>query len=299
MTELPPKQLKAIKQLSSYLLFKINVGDRLTTVSCLATSFSLSVGLVQASLMYLESQSAIRIIRKGHLGSYLESIDHELLSTFLGFNHLVCVMPMPYTKRYEGLATGIKSNLSKTISFHYAFMRGADVRLKMLCKGSYDYCIVSKYAAQVAMQENENLTIALSFPENSYISEHVLLKKNAEITKLGIDFGSIDHTVLSQNLANNYNDIELIAINYNEVEQLIEEDHIDAVIVNRDDLRVLNLGEITSLPESEFKNSCTQAVLVCRKDNDVYYYFAQKFMDVEKISLIQQSVINKKINPHY
>ena len=56
-------------------------------------------------------------------------------------------MPLPYTRLYEGLASGLKAQFDG-IPFYYAHMRGADIRVECLLNGVYDMAVVSRLAAE-------------------------------------------------------------------------------------------------------------------------------------------------------
>lgn len=75
----------------------------------LATECRSSVGLTQAALKTLESSGAIRIERRGRNGSYLVEMDNKALLSHVDINNVVCAMPLPYTRLYEGLASGLKA----------------------------------------------------------------------------------------------------------------------------------------------------------------------------------------------
>lgn len=42
-------------------------------------------------------------------GSYLVEMDNKALLTHVDINNVVCAMPLPYTRLYEGLASGLKA----------------------------------------------------------------------------------------------------------------------------------------------------------------------------------------------
>ncbi|STH70408.1 amino acid transporter [Escherichia coli] len=86
-----------------------NAGNRLKTIDELATECRSSVGLTQAALKTLESSGAIRIERRGRNGSYLVEMDNKALLSHVDINNVVCAMPLPYTRLYEGLASGLKA----------------------------------------------------------------------------------------------------------------------------------------------------------------------------------------------
>ncbi|EKN3007368.1 hypothetical protein PXH33_005550, partial [Escherichia coli] len=102
------KEGVVITTLARYLLGE-KCGNRLKTIDELANECRSSVGLTQAALKTLESSGAIRIERRGRNGSYLVEMDNKALLTHVDINNVVCAMPLPYTRLYEGLASGLKA----------------------------------------------------------------------------------------------------------------------------------------------------------------------------------------------
>ena len=129
---------------------KYHVGDKIPTVSELSETLDLARGTVQNAVKLLQQSDAIRIESKGHVGSYLVKKNMTILLEFAGISSIVGVMPLPYSKRYEGLASG----LLVTMENHYnipasmAFMRGAKNRISMLISNRYDVAIISRSAAE-------------------------------------------------------------------------------------------------------------------------------------------------------
>ena len=105
------KEGVVITTLARYLLGE-KCGNRLKTIDELATECRSSVGLTQAALKTLESSGAIRIERRGRNGSYLVEMDNKALLSHVDINNVVCAMPLPYTRLYEGLASGLKAQFA-------------------------------------------------------------------------------------------------------------------------------------------------------------------------------------------
>lgn len=57
--------------------------------------------------LILQENGAIKLESKGHLGTFLIAKNTAILLAFAGITSIVGVMPLPYSKRYEGFATGL------------------------------------------------------------------------------------------------------------------------------------------------------------------------------------------------
>lgn len=181
------KEGVVITTLARYLLGE-KCGNRLKTIDELANECRSSVGLTQAALKTLESSGAIRIERRGRNGSYLVEMDNKALLTHVDINNVVCAMPLPYTRLYEGLASGLKAQFDG-IPFYYAHMRGADIRVECLLNGVYDMAVVSRLAAESYLTQ-KGLCLALELGPHTYVGEHQLICRKGEsanVKRVGLD----------------------------------------------------------------------------------------------------------------
>src|SRR4051812_8415855 len=107
-------------------LIHVLEGERIPRISDFTEKLSLGRGTVQGALKVLEDLHAISLESRGHLGTFLIKRDLNLLYEIAGIGPIVGVMPLPYSRKYEGLATGIVEaieGIQKKSGL--AFMRGA------------------------------------------------------------------------------------------------------------------------------------------------------------------------------
>jgi len=115
-------------------------GDKIKTVSEYVENFSSARGTIQTALKFLQEIHAIDLISRGQLGTFIVKIDYKKLWELSDYNVIMGVMPLPYSKRYEGIATGLyKSFYEKDIPFSLAFMRGSTKRIEALTLGKYSF----------------------------------------------------------------------------------------------------------------------------------------------------------------
>lgn len=262
----------------------------------------LSIGTIHKAFNDLELIGAIKLEKRGSLGKILIEKDQNILIEKAELRHIVGVMPLPYTKRYEGLAMGIKEQfLKKGISFYFAYMQGSRIRSKMLKEGIYDFAIMSNLA--YSYQKDENIVKVLGLGSNSYVSDHVLLtsKKiiNENKNKVGIDKNSEDQYYFSNVYFNDKN-CEFIDVNSDNIIKHLKNGIIDKAILSIDELEEKAISEILiEKIEIEDKNNANEAVIVVKKNNELIIKLVESILDVEKIKEIQKSVINKQIVPRY
>lgn len=307
-SKLLSKNGMAIMSLAREMLM-LSKGDRIRTLDQYTEAFGLGRGTVQLGLKFLQSANAIKLEPRGHLGTYIVSIDYKKLWVLADIGTIIGVMPLPYTKRYEGLATGLyKSFENAHIPFGLAFMRGASKRVEALNQGRYNFVILSKLAATLEMTKSDNIEIAYEFPEYSYVGEHVVVlgDKNQDRIlpgmKVGIDPDSIDQWLLTSYECEGL-DVEYVKTSYNQFLHRIKNKEIDAAIWSSDELKnhknLYSIAPLRNLKAQISSKDDTTAVIVINKNNNFFKRMLNKFINIEQVGILQEKVINEEILPIY
>ncbi len=274
-------------------------GNRLKTIDELATECRSSVGLTQAALKTLESSGAIRIERRGRNGSYLVEMDNKALLSHVDINNVVCAMPLPYTRLYEGLASGLKAQFDG-IPFYYAHMRGADIRVECLLNGVYDMAVVSRLAAESYLTQ-KGLCLALELGPHTYVGEHQLICRKGEsanVKRVGLDNRSADQKIMTDVFFGD-SDVERVDLSYHESLQRIVKGDVDAVIWNvvaENELTMLGL-EATPLTDDPRFLQATEAVVLTRVDDYPMQQLLRAVVDKQALLAHQQRVVVGNRNP--
>ncbi len=294
----------ASMQLAKRLLC-LKIGDKLPTFSDLSDELDVARGTLQNAMKLLQSTQAIEVEAKGHLGTFLTNKNMKLLCEFADVHSLVGAMPLPYSKHYEGLATGIIAAMANDyeLPINLAYMRGAKKRISMLHEGRYDFAIVSKLAAHEAQQDGALIRILLEFGPKSYLSNHVLAfhdHQHDQISdgmKVGIDRDSFDQAILTMKVSAPYN-VAYIDLNYNQILDNLRAGKIDAAVWNEDEIKEQFNGiNYVNIPlENE---DDTIAVIVVRDDCAEICHIIEEIIDVDKVLEIQKEVASGKMIPSY
>lgn len=284
----------------------LNKGDRIKTVAELSETYNTARGTIQSAIKFLKEHGALELESRGHLGTFIKEIDYIKLLELTGIKSLVGVMPLPYSKRYEGLATGIYKCLNDSgIKTNLAFMRGSNHRLKALEDRRYDFAITSRLTADYYLKENENIQIVKTFGDFSYVNEHIIIvakdfegqfKKG---TKVGIDNSSIDQFMLTKIYFEGI-EVEYVPLNYSQFINAIKEKQIDAAIWNLDDIqdRKENIA-FMPLKREEKNIKDTEAVIITTKNNSIVPALFSRALNIEEVKTYQKLVLEKKIMPQY
>ncbi|MGL6064537.1 MAG: YhfZ family protein [Fusobacteriaceae bacterium] len=267
--------------------------DNLDTIKNYSENLEISLGTIQKALKELTEEKLVDLKKKGKYGTVIENVDYKNLLKVLNTNYLLCVMPETYSKRYKKIMDNISKSLKIPIPLYFSHMRGGDVRLKLIEEGVYHFGIVSKLAAQNAIDSGIKLEIIEEFGLRTYVTKHVILKrKNCTVLKVGKDLESNDHIFLTNSNFQKNENIKMVNIKYSEVIENLIEKKIDAAIWNYDDVldKLIHLKKhgivMEELNENEKNLLATESVIVVRKDNEIIKKIFKKFFDKKKIKLI-------------
>lgn len=266
----------AAKQIAKKLVH-LEVGDRIPRVTDLVAEFSMGRGTVQGALRLLENIRAVGFEARGHLGTYVVQKDMPKLLEVAGIGPLAGVMPLPYSRKYEGLATGLIAAFDEqNVRTNLAYMRGAFQRMEALKSGRYDFAIMSRMAAEQMVGEDASLNIAVLFGQGSYVSGHEVFlhdpsKKQIEAgMRVGIDYSSPDQFVLTEHECAGI-DVAYYEANYMQLFELLREGVIDAAIWNQDELRLepsVHRVPFQTTEAGKLANRISEAVLVVDGTNE-------------------------------
>lgn len=304
MINLNSKNSLATKSLAKEFI-SLPINSRIKTITDYSSIIGVARGTIQNSIKLMRTNGALEIKSKGHLGSFLVYKDLHLLLAFADIKFLVGVMPLPYSKKYEGLSHGILKSLEDKLSLpiNMAYMRGAKKRIEMVLDERYDFAITSKYAALSYKNQNKNIDIVTEFGNETYVSRHIMITANRNFTsiengmKVGVDRDSIDQLNLTLYHTRN-KDVELVNVNYNLIIQSLLNGTIDVAIWNGDELR----NKYTNLYFKDldgYSDDNTIAVLLVKKDRHDLKKLIADSLDVKEVVNLQRQVIENKIIPNY
>lgn len=289
-----------IIHMSRYLL-TVKLGERLRTIDELSTQLECSVGSVTSAIKAIEVEGAVTLDRKGRNGTFISYLDYRQLVLLAELGNVVCAMPLPYTKQYEGLASGLKKQIT-TIPFYFAHMRGATVRAECLANGIYDIAIMSRLAAEQYVESGE-LEIAVDLGPHSYVSEHRLICREGQfknIKRIGVDPSSPDQKLLTEAYFRGQ-DIDIVDTPYNECLEQIANNVIDAAIWYFTDNKLLhemNLEDVWINQVSDCEKASIAVLTVSKKAKHIKTML-DHFLDIKALLKHQKNVVAGKIVPMY
>ena len=228
-------------------------------------------------------------------------MDNKALLAHIDITNVVCAMPLPYTRLYEGLASGLKAQF-EGIPFYYAHMRGADIRVECLLNGVYDMAVVSRLAAESYLAQS-GLRMVMTLGPHTYVGEHQLICRKGEIDsvrRVGLDNRSADQKIMTEIYFAN-SDVERVDLSYHESLSRIVKGEIDAVIWNVTAGAELAMLGLEALPLSDDPRflQATEAVVLARADDYPIQHLLRAFVDKQALLAHQQRVVSGEQEPSY
>ncbi len=264
----------------------------------------MSRGTVQSALTIMRDDKAIETQAKGKLGTYLTAKNENTLLSYLDSRGLVCAMPLPYTKHYEGLATALyKSFSGSPLRLNLAYVSGSLNRLDGLLNNRYNFIITSGLTADY-LEENYQVKKIFELPTESYLSEHVIVfskgsdKVIKEGMRIGVDTKSLDYALLT-NEALNKRHVKRVGVPYNQIVQQIISGKIDAAIWNKDEIMSKNYKVSYREIDSPSVRRASQAVLIGGNNSDFIQAVVRQRVHTSEIMAIQKGVVSGSILPEY
>jgi DNA-binding transcriptional ArsR family regulator len=184
-----------VRRLAAELIL-LEPGQQLPTVGELAAKFDVGYGTVQRALDTLEEMGAVRLEARGHLGTYVVEKDLRKLWEAAGTPTLLGGFPVPNTRRLQALATGLQRELRRAcLSADLVYLQGSRKRLGYLRQGRLDFAVISRFSAERAWQNQQDVVVACNFGPNTYRDSRnfCIVRRTRTPVRVGVDYHSCDH----------------------------------------------------------------------------------------------------------
>ncbi|HEX7291617.1 MAG TPA: GntR family transcriptional regulator YhfZ [Conexibacter sp.] len=278
-------------------------GERVPTVQQFAEELRTGVSTVQRALAILTETGVLELVPRGKRGTFLQEIDRPGLWRASLQTVMVGLMPLPYTRRYEGLATGLRAQAETLgVPFSLAFMSGAASRLDVVGVGE-QFAIISALAAQLAREEGRQIEVCLDFGPQSYVEGHALVwagKQRRRHPRVGVSMRSYDQLELARREFGDH--AEYVDVPYLQVLEHLRARHFDVTVWATDamaSVEDLPVTGLTSPAALAAVPSNTAAVLVTAGDHAITHALLRHELDVDAVRRVQAEVLAGARVPHY
>lgn len=284
-------------------------GERLPRVHDYAARFRAGNGTIQAGMRLLQGAGAVKFESRGHLGTFLRELNYMRLWEFTGMGSIACVMPLPNSPRFEGVATGLRAAFqAAAIPFGLGFAHGAAARMRAVVAGRVELALVSRLAADHAIAAGDPLLLAGSLGPGSYLGGHALLWAAAPARppypaglRVGCDPDSLDQHLLT---AAEFTGapVAVVPVTYGHTHLLLREGRIDVAPYNADEIR-----PEWGLPQTGFQTEAgrdlfacgSEAVLVAHVQRPEVVRLLAGTIDLAAVPRLQADVMAGRLNPSF
>lgn len=293
-------------------LLTYKVGDKIKTVDQYLVETNFSRGTLYNALSIIAEYELAKFEKRGQLGTFIVNIEYHKIWQFLNISSINIIMPLPYSKHYEGLATGFYRVFNDlNIPLSILFLRGSNKRLAALKNNVADIIVISYLSAKSLIKDSHNIEILHILNDKSYLNKQVLLvapkNNNVDIfkkdcLKILLDKDSLDMKFFAKTVFKD-KPIEFVISSYNQsLENLINED-IDAAFWNKDELnKNINLKMIDLkdhlIHDHHIKDS-SRACLISDANNDAVKNLIKNKINFEKVEQILEKVTKGDETPFY
>ena len=282
------------------------IGERIDSVSEYEEKYQVSRGTIQNAFTYLKEHNAIQLNHRGHMGTFIVALDYPKLQSLCKFKSLQGIMPLPYSKGYQGIATAVYEALSD-FDISLVYSRGATNRIRRVSEGIYQFAICSKHAAEKAMEDGENIKVIFDFGPKSYLTKHVVIFRDSKCNQIqegmrvAYDRNSLDQCEITTILTKNIKGIKYIDMRADQTIAAILSGSIDAGVWNYDDILEKGYSNLhmKPIPKEIDISKLSTAVMIIEKDNDALEAMLRKNIDPKRIKKIQAEVKSGKRVPNY
>lgn len=286
----------AVNRLAQDLLAR-QEGERIPSISEYQEKLQVSRGTIQNGLAYLKESGAVNLVSRGHLGTFIESLDYRRLQECSFNKELTGIMPLPYSLCYQGLATALYRALS-AYAFNLLYARGAESRLKLLSAGVCQFTVCSRYAAEEAIRRHSDVEIAIDLGPGTYLTSHVLVFREPGKTaiesgmRIAYDTASVDHRHLTELICAGVRNVKLVELKAHQTIQAISSGEIDAGVWNLDDIMESGYKGLNVVPIRQFTdlNAFSSAVLVIRRGDENIAQLLRQCIRTSTVQRIQAAV---------
>lgn len=281
-------------------------GDRIPSISEYQEKFSVSRGTVQNSLSYLKERKAVTLISRGHMGTFIDSLDYPRLQECSFNKEILGSMPLPYSPGYQGLATALFQAMSP-YAFNLVYARGSASRMKLLASEVCQFSVCSLYAAEEAMRTSDNIEIALDLGPGTYLPQHIMIFREPGKTRIesgmrvAYDRDSLDHQHLTETMVKGVPNVVLTEMKAHQTIKAIRSGQVDAGVWNQDgileaDYKDLNMVPIPVTVETAKYSS---AAIVIAKKNQEMAQLLRQVIHPETVRQIQEAVREGRMDADY
>jgi hypothetical protein len=285
----------------------VPVGGQLPPTAVLARTAQVGNGTIQAALRALEDAGAVSFTAHGASGRSLVARDLTALWSASGRGALTGVLPLPESREFAGLATGLAALAERhDLPFQLLFRQGSRVRLKFLESERVDFVVFSGQVAQSVTADVAGWVLgAHTYYRRNAVA--VITAAGRDVNPRGrvpIDQNSSDHVSLT---LQEFPDAKLVDTPYLFIPELIVRGELDAAVWHQtSSSHLLTASGLSIHPLSSGANvapggdsELDKAAIVWRRSDVGAGQLLEEVFKVPELEQIQREVIDGRRIPQF
>jgi hypothetical protein len=264
------------------------------------------VGATQEALARFEVDGAISVNRQRRESTLVRRALGDLWSAAEG-GPLILALPLPSTRRIEGLATGIKAQLAQAgVEAYLVFVRGSHQRMLALRQQRCHAVVMSALAAKELCGPEEETILEL--PVGSFVKEHRVYVTRDRAThdeplRVVMDRDSLDFQLLTE-LEFRNSGATFVPATYMQFPRLIAERRAEAVIWDVEEAESRMPSFVQDRPLSQrvldqIGDRNLRAACVVRASDLSVQHVLTACLDPTTVMTIQREVVESQRLPEY
>jgi hypothetical protein len=217
-------------------------------------------------------------------------------------------MPLPFSRLYEGLATGITvAWKAQTITPLLTFRSGAESRVQSLVSRRQDFAVMSRFSAEAAAKNGWDVRVAVDLGPQSYGEEFAVFfapGRGPVIESgylVGVDPSSFDQVALTRGECTGRK-VKFVDMGYLQLWEALSSEVIHAAIWDSDVQGApeeLTRGELTREEARLLLPEVTTAVAITAEEEPATSRLLREAVDVKRARKVQQDVMTGRRLPSY
>lgn len=289
------KTVDAVQALARAAL-AIPIGGQVPTTVELARVARTGTGTVQTALRQLEEAGAVSISAHGSFGRRLVSRDLGALWKASGRGIFTGVMPLPESREFAGLATGLTAAAEQRgVPLQMLFRQGSKVRLKFLDSERVDFTVVSASVAHSQELQTASLTLGphTYYRKNSVVVITAAGAARGEPDRVPVDRNSKDHVDLTMR---EFPEAELVDAPYPFIPELVVRGDFPAAVWHQSNSSPLLVATGLSThplrhPSPNSSEALDRAALVWRSKDAAVSLIISEFFEPSFLEKVQREVM--------
>ena len=281
-------------------------GDRIPSISEYQEKFGVARGTIQNSLNYLKERQAVTLISRGHMGTFIESLDYHRLQECSFNKEILGSMPLPYTLCYQGLATALFQVMTP-YAFNLVYARGSGSRMKLLKANVCQFAVCSRFAAEASIRDRDDVEIAIDLGPGTYLTRHMLVFREPGKTviesgmRVAYDRDSMDHRHLTELMVSGVSNVTLVEMKAHQTVSAILSGQVDAGVWNLDGILEAGYKDLNMVPIPITAETAqySSAAFVVSKGNQEIIQLLRQVIRPEAVRQIQDAVREGRMEADY